>query len=237
MSTTTGQPRRRGPYAGTAERRREIIAAAFDAFARGGFRGSSLQEIGDAVGMSKPGLLHHFASKEELLQAVLAKREEVNQAPADAFGLDMLVHLRKTARRDHVTRGAVALFVVMSAEATNPAHPAHDFFVKRYETAVTNIATRLEEARVQGDLKETLDAVEAARLIVSVMDGLQIQMLLDPQVDRLAALDTYLEEFLAHNAARDYGALWSRVFSNPPRSPQRNETEAQETNIVSDEKA
>jgi AcrR family transcriptional regulator len=237
MSTATGQPRRRGPYAGTAERRREIIAAAFEAFARGGFRGSSLQEIGDAVGMSKPGLLHHFTSKEELLQAVLEKREEINRAPADAVGLGMLVHLRKTARLDHVTRGAVALFVVMSAEATNPSHPAHDFFIKRYEATVTNIATALEEARVQGDLKEGLDAAEAARLIVSVMDGLQIQMLLDPQVDRLAAFDTYLEQFLAQNAARDYDALRSRVFSNPPRAPQRNRTEAPETNIASDQKA
>jgi AcrR family transcriptional regulator len=214
--TTGKRSGHRGPYARTAERRREIIDAAFHAFARGGFRGSSLQEIGDAVGMSKPGLLHHFASKEELLLAVLEKREEMNRAPADAQGLDMLVHLRKTARLDQVTQGALALFVIMTAEGTNPAHPAHEFVVNRYEVVVTKIAAALEEAQVRGELKESLDTVEAARLFVSVMDGLQIQLLLNPSVDRLAALDTFIEQFLTHNVARDYDSIWSRVFSDPP---------------------
>jgi AcrR family transcriptional regulator len=216
----------RGPYAGTAERRREIISAAFEAFARGGFRGSSLQEICDAVGMSKPGLLHHFASKEELLEAVLKKREEVNSPPAGTQGLDMLVHLRNVARVDQVTQGAIALFVVMGAEATSPSHPAHEFFVNRYEVVVSAIAAALDEARIQGELKESLDVTEAARLIVSVMDGLQLQMLLNPDMDRLAALDTYLEQFLAQNVAKDYAAIWSRVFSNPPKSLQPNRKEA-----------
>lgn len=214
--TADKRPGRRGPYARTAERRREIIDAAFHAFARRGFRGSSLQEIGDAVGMSKPGLLHHFASKEELLLAVLEKREEMNQAPAGAQGLEMLVHLRKTARVDQVTQGALALFVIVSAEGTNPSHPAHEFVVSRYEAVVTRIAAALEEAQVRGELKESLDTVEAARLFVSVMDGLQIQMLLNPGVDRLAALDTFIEQFLMQNAARDYDSIWSRVFSDPP---------------------
>jgi AcrR family transcriptional regulator len=226
VTTVNNRSRPRGPYAGTAERRREIISAAFEAFARGGFRGSSLQEICDAVGMSKPGLLHHFASKEELLEAVLEKREEMNQPPAGTKGLDMLVHLRNTARVDQVTQGAVALFVVMSAEATNPSHPAHEFFVNRYERAVRTIAAALDEARVRGELTENLDATEAAQLIVSVMDGLQIQMLLNPDMDRLAALDTYLEQFLAQNVAKDYDGIWSRVFSDPPPSRQANLREA-----------
>jgi AcrR family transcriptional regulator len=208
----------RGPYAGTAERRRKIISAAFDAFAQGGFRGSSLQEISDAVGMSKAGLLHHVGTKEALLQAVLELREEMIQPPADVHGLDMLVHLRKTARVDNATRGAVALFVTMSAEATNPSHPAHRFFVMRYEATVTAIANALDEARALGDLNQGVDAVEASRLIVSVMDGLQLQMLLHPALDRLAAFDTYLEQFLVQNVANDYERVWRRVFSDPPRA-------------------
>lgn len=213
---TNDRSGRRGPYAGTAERRREIIAAAFQAFARGGFRGSSLQEIGDAVGMSKAGLLHHFASKEELLLAVLEKREEMNQPPPDAHGLEILVHLRKAARIDHVTRGATALFVIMGAEGTDPSHPAHDFFVNRYEVVVAHLAGALEEAQIRGELKESLDTAEAARLLVAVMDGLLLQVLLNPSVNRLAALDTYIEQFLMRNVAKDHDAIWSRVFSDPP---------------------
>ena len=222
MTTAKSRSQRRGPYAGTAERRREIIAAALEAFSKGGFRGSSLQEIGDAVGMSKPGLLHHFASKEELLLAVLEKREESNRVLASGHGLDVLVHMRRAARKDEVTKGTMALFVVMAAEAVDPSHPAHEFFVNRYEAVVAMVANGLQEAQHQGDLKASVDAVQAARLIVSVMDGLLLQMLLNPQMDRPAAFDAYLEQFLAQNAARDYDALSSQLFSDPPRRPSAN---------------
>ena len=57
---------------------------------------------------------------------------------------------------------------------------------------------------------------------LSVMDGLLLQMLLNPQMDRPAAFDAYLEQFLAQNAARDYDALSSQLFSDPPRRPSAN---------------
>ena len=66
--------RRRGPYAKSAERRRQIVDAAFELFAAHGYRGASLQDVADRVGLSQTGLLHYFPSKRELLIAVLAKR-------------------------------------------------------------------------------------------------------------------------------------------------------------------
>ena len=66
---------RRG-YARGRERREEILAAADAAFARHGFRGASLATIADEVGLSQPGVLHHFPSKEHLLLEVLRYREE-----------------------------------------------------------------------------------------------------------------------------------------------------------------
>ena len=63
----------RGPYKMGVIRRRQIIEAATAAFARRGYAGASLREIADEVGVTVPGLLRHFASKEELLTAVLDK--------------------------------------------------------------------------------------------------------------------------------------------------------------------
>jgi AcrR family transcriptional regulator len=51
--------------------RGEILTVATRLFARQGFDGTSIAEIADAVGVKKPSLLYHFASKEELRQAVL----------------------------------------------------------------------------------------------------------------------------------------------------------------------
>jgi TetR/AcrR family transcriptional regulator len=48
-----------------------IVTEATRLFAAGGFEGTALQDIADAVGVSKPAVLHHFPSKEHVRQAVL----------------------------------------------------------------------------------------------------------------------------------------------------------------------
>lgn len=52
--------------------RRRCIAAATQLFAAHGFDGTSVQAIADAIGVTKQAVLHHFASKEALREAVLA---------------------------------------------------------------------------------------------------------------------------------------------------------------------
>src|SRR5580692_11962241 len=52
-------------------RRGEILAAAAALFARRGFHGVSIDDIGAAVGMSGPGLYRHFPGKEAMLAEML----------------------------------------------------------------------------------------------------------------------------------------------------------------------
>src|SRR5271169_2483395 len=47
------------------------LNAAMRLFAAHGFEGTALQDIADAVGVTKPAILHHFPSKEHIRQAVL----------------------------------------------------------------------------------------------------------------------------------------------------------------------
>lgn len=51
--------------------RSEILSAATRLFAAQGVSGTSIQEVADAVGIRKPSLLYHFASKDALHEAVL----------------------------------------------------------------------------------------------------------------------------------------------------------------------
>jgi AcrR family transcriptional regulator len=56
-----------------------ILDRAAALFARRGFAKTSIQEIADAVGLSKAGLLHHFPSKEALRGAVLGQAEALGR--------------------------------------------------------------------------------------------------------------------------------------------------------------
>src|SRR5215212_7175178 len=53
----------------------QILDRAAGLFARRGFAKTSVQDVADAVGLSKAGLLHHFPSKETLHAAVLGQAE------------------------------------------------------------------------------------------------------------------------------------------------------------------
>jgi len=190
---------KRGPYKGAQARRDAIVAAAFDAFSLGGFRGTSIQDIASAVGLSKAGLLHYFQSKEELLLEVLALREHVNAWPEEVQGLDVLEHLRSVVAVDSATVGIVRLYVIVSAEATDPAHPAHQFFVQRYRELSDGISRRLAHAVDRGHLRPDLDVVGAADQLIAILDGLQLHWLLNPRVDRVREFDQYVSQFLTAN--------------------------------------
>ncbi len=50
-----------------------VLDAATKLFASRGFDGTAVQDVADVVGVSKPAVLHHFASKEKLREAVLGQ--------------------------------------------------------------------------------------------------------------------------------------------------------------------
>src|ERR1700753_2853679 len=52
-------------------RREQILAAAAALFARRGFHGVTIDDIGSAVGMTGPGLYRHFPGKEAVLAQML----------------------------------------------------------------------------------------------------------------------------------------------------------------------
>lgn len=56
-----------------AERRRQILDVAIEAFARSGYHDTSMNAIAREAGVTKPVLYQHFASKHELFELLLAE--------------------------------------------------------------------------------------------------------------------------------------------------------------------
>lgn len=165
---------------GTATRE-HILATATAMFGESGYRGSSLRDIALRAGITHPGLLYHFPTKESLLLEVLRRRDALDDdAHAPAVGLAQLEGLVDIARDNAERRGIIELFATLSAEATSPDHPAHAYFTERYERVVAIVRRAYEELAEAGGLRAGIDPDDAARQWVALMDGLQIQWLLDP---------------------------------------------------------
>ena len=74
-------------------RREMIVAAAARLFHARGYRGTSIEDIGAAVGMTGPAIYRHFASKEAILAELVVRSFE--RAERDVFAA---VHGARTPR-------------------------------------------------------------------------------------------------------------------------------------------
>ena len=178
---TTGKPR--GSYAKTEEKRRTILDAALEVFAQSGYRKGSIREVAERVGMSEAGLLHHFPNKSALLSAVLERRDELAREFLDfdnVQGIVTLAGLVRLARYNASIPGVVELYCVLSAEATAPDHPAHRYFVDRYNDTRVSVTRTFSTLASSGQLRAGVEPASAARATIALMDGLQVQWLLDP---------------------------------------------------------
>ncbi|MFG6202392.1 TetR/AcrR family transcriptional regulator [Nonomuraea sp. JJY05] len=179
-----------------AARREQILAVAADAFAVAGFRGTSLAEVAQKVGVSQPGLLHHFDSKESLILAVLQQRDLQDEQHVEARfqGVEVTTRqwLMAFCRRNETQPGLVRLFTVQAAESLNPAHPAHGFFYQRNQRVRDRIARLIIADQEKGRMSPSLDPAATAAELVSLMNGLQLQWLRDPATDMCALFETSL---------------------------------------------
>lgn len=175
--------RKRGPYANGIERRRQILDTAVAVFGEQGYAGGSLRDIAERVGVTAPAIIRLFGSKEQLLAATLVWSETGSRI--EDRGVDFLQAWGDLPRSNLDNRGLVEMLLTVATEASNPEHPAHEAMVERYNGAVGQLVDELRFAVEHGQIDEMDDAqIEAeARGFVALMDGLEIQWLLDPTVD------------------------------------------------------
>ncbi|MEU9786078.1 TetR/AcrR family transcriptional regulator [Streptomyces phaeochromogenes] len=173
----------------SVERRAEILRATLEVIAERGYRGASLAAVAERVGLTQQGLLHHFPTKEALLVAVMAERDQWDAVPGTRLRLDLLGQL---VEYNAMRPAIVQTFSALLGESVTEGHPAREFFTERYEVVRANMAQVLR-AEYGERLPSGLTPERAAPLLVAVMDGLQYQWLLAPEsVDMPTAFRDFL---------------------------------------------
>jgi AcrR family transcriptional regulator len=198
---------RRGPYAKSLARRDAILDAALAVFAVKGYRSGSLEDVAHEVGVTKPALRYYFPSKSALFAAVLERRDDLalEISPLDQEDpVEALRGLVRLAAHNLTIPGVIALHTTISAEAIGEDHPAHEYYAERYASTTERFTGILERCAVRGLLAPNVDPARAARSVVAMMDGLQIQWLTDPDsVDLVDDLTRHIGGLLTADAHWD----------------------------------
>ncbi|MFK0114111.1 TetR family transcriptional regulator [Streptomyces sp. NPDC091217] len=169
-------------------RRAQIIEAAFTAFGQVGYRNASMVQLAAACGVSRAGLLHHFPTKESLLEAVLEERERQDDehffrsGAVNHDGLEYFASMIRLVAHNQANPLIVSLFAVLSSESTAADHPARPYFVTRYERARRQMQLAVDDLAHRGLLRPHVDPSGLAADLIAFIDGLQIQWLLSPDV-------------------------------------------------------
>ncbi|ACM30725.1 TetR/AcrR family transcriptional regulator [Agrobacterium sp. SHOUNA12C] len=193
---TQGKGIRRRNSAKGASRREAILAAAMHRFSRDGYQSAAIADVAKDVGLSLPGLLHHFPTKVDLLLAILDKRDlessvaiDVGQANWHAF----LLGLIQIAKYNTSIPEVVRAFAILNAESLTQNHPAKAWFSDRARQLQANIATKLTDGVLRGEVKRDVDCPAIAAEVIAMMDGLQMLWLRDPtSFDMVGAIAGYI---------------------------------------------
>ncbi|MGI4732687.1 MAG: TetR/AcrR family transcriptional regulator [Janthinobacterium lividum] len=189
------QRRRSKPSARGEQSRQAILDVAERHFGKMGYRGASTAGIANDAQISDPGLLHHFGSKDGLLMALLNRRysrdSDKLRAGEHLSVEEMADNLEAITRENVDQRDEVRLTMVLLAESIAQDHPGHEYFQMRYARARAIVARQLKGVLADGEPDPKADPETLASLILAVLDGLQLQWLLDPEVDMVSAVQAF----------------------------------------------
>jgi AcrR family transcriptional regulator len=167
--------------------RDELLSAALRVFAERGYRNASVDEIAAAAGYSKGALYWHFASKEDLLSALLDERIDapmrelvtlLESAPPER---DMSVEAsRSFARRVESDRDAMLLEREYWSLAVRDPELRARYTARQAE--LRDVMTRglVERAKHLGTPDLPMPAEDVVRVVMGIIGGLASDELIEP---------------------------------------------------------
>src|SRR3954447_9996873 len=153
-----------------SSRREELMRVAARLFAEQGYQGTSLADLAEELGIQKPSLYHHIASKEDLLWEVAVEgarafHEALDAVPTDApaterIRLALRAHLAVVAGQLDVATVFVREWRYLSGDRRERVLAER----RRYEERIRDL---FREGVEGSELRTDLDVATAALLFLS----------------------------------------------------------------------
>ncbi|WP_225767235.1 TetR/AcrR family transcriptional regulator [Inquilinus sp. Marseille-Q2685] len=188
-------------------KRRRILEAAADCFARRGFHGTGMAEICEAAGMSAGNLYRYFRNKEAMIAALVdAEREETaalfrEVADSDDPLAAIIALLERFLTLTTDAAGHRLWLEILSEGARNPQIQA---VLDRSDAEVRPaLAHLVGRAAACGQADPALDPDQAAIWLLMLIDGFSARVATDPDFDiaaGIAALPGMVRRYLAPGA-------------------------------------
>ncbi|MFI1195965.1 TetR/AcrR family transcriptional regulator [Micromonospora sp. NPDC020750] len=174
------------------QRRADLLDAAVDYAIQHGFAELSWRPVARALGVSTTTLVHHFGTKEQMLEAILGRlRERAFAATSDAVGdqPDLAAAARAVWTRTSDPRqwAEFRLFFAVYGRALQAPRQFAEFL----DRVVADWMSALVDA--QGPDTDAATATRTATLVIATIRGLLLDLLATGDQDRVQdAADSFL---------------------------------------------
>jgi AcrR family transcriptional regulator len=160
----------------------EALDSALQVFWRKGYEGTSLTDLTEAMGITRPSLYATFGNKEELFRKVLDQydntclaftREAMSEPTARAV-VERLLYGHADAQTDPPhPPGCLGMNGALAC--SEEVEPIRQELIGRRLASEAALQRRLEQAKAEGDLPAGADPAGLARYVMTVAQGMAVQ--------------------------------------------------------------
>jgi AcrR family transcriptional regulator len=171
VTTVDPAPRRRGRPGYDLE---AVLRVAVEVFNERGYDGASMEDLSKRLGIAKSGIYHHVSGKEELLRLALDRALDGLWEAAD---LARALDAPAIERLERLVRDAVGVLAARLPYVTLLLRVRGNTDVERAALARRRafdalVASLVEEAERDGDIRPDIDPKLAARLLFGTVNSI-----------------------------------------------------------------
>jgi AcrR family transcriptional regulator len=160
----------------------DALQAALELFWRKGYEGTSITDLTDGMGITKPSLYGAFGNKEDLFRMALERYDQnymaffwkaLEQPNARAVARDILYGCANAQTEECNPSGCLGINAAMAC--SEAAAAIQQIIFERRRRGHQALTERLERAKAEGDLPADSDPADLARYLLTISQGTAVQ--------------------------------------------------------------